>query len=166
MSINHLLRRINVKRDMKPAVYTNDLSIELFRIEREIALTQIGIQKKMDKYHQRRFNRRDFKRLQSAMWRKLNPERARQSYKDWYDKNPSYHREWRKNNADKVKESSRKYKAKTRVLMTKEQKQKIYADRRAAMIEKHGLDGWRVICSERNKQSQLKRKLKNESSKS
>jgi hypothetical protein len=169
MDINHYLSRLSVRRESIPKVWIqDDLSIHTVNKlasekESQIGLTdkKFGYQKKLQNTRERYYANRKLRLDQIKEYRANNPEKVKLWQSKNNEKNKEYQKQWRKENSKKCTEYTKKCKAKKLEGMTPEQKKehnrKLYENTRQRMIEKHGLQGWRDICTQRARQSRAKK---------
>jgi hypothetical protein len=175
MSVIQYAQQLLIKRDVPPIAFIDDdFSVIVHEKQKRTQESQIGLkvkrygyQRKLELERERYREKREPRLQQIKKYRAENPEKV----KEWQDKhnkeNRQYKRVWAEQNREKCKQYTYKYRAKKLATMTPEQqkeyKKQLYQQTRQSMIEKHGLDGWRAICAERNRASRQKKKeLKND----
>lgn len=173
MSINHLVERLQIKRDVPPISFIeDDLSVITYQRNQTAIKSQIGIEPKpllvevkFNKYRERYLRHREKhiatnKRCRSARREAYNAKRRETYHKKM--QNPlerEKHRQRIKNqraaNPEKYSEIEKRYREKKFSQMTPEQAKayrKMHREKYVAkMIEKLGLDGWRKFDNERKK---------------
>ena len=181
MSVAHLVSRLMVRTPVDKTVNTaialhDDLSIEAHRKRVAAAQSQIGLvirpstpQRKRITSKVHYFRNREKRLIQIKEYVEQNRD-ARNAWARAYrkknaDKYRSYSYAWRDENKEKVREYEKRCREKKRDSMTSDERRErskmLYQKTRAAMVARHGLQGWRDICTARSKKAREKKRALN-----
>ena len=164
-----------VRRESKHGITYNELSVEAYQRTQRTLESQIGLELTPSRRERKKINgkrwyalnrteviNRGVKRIKANLKKRREWE-ARYRLKNRAILNEK-HKQWRKDNAEKARESTRRYREKIKSKITADEIKAIgrlaYQRNRAVMIERHGLDGWRDICNRRNKATRRAKRQK------